>query len=71
MEKYLKIESKVQILDENGNLCGEGLYKGTGIPSQDLNATYRNILHYAVLVEGQMRYYPTGYHTLILAPTNR
>jgi hypothetical protein len=54
----------VSVIDENGNLCATGTYHGCGIPSKDLKAAYPNIKHYAVFVEGVMRYYPTGFHTL-------
>lgn len=64
----MNIETKVRVLDEGGNVCAVGLYKGTGIPSRDLNAKYPELQHYAVYVDGQMRYYPVGLHTLIEAP---
>lgn len=56
----------VRIINENGIFCAEGIYYGTGIPSKDLKVNYPTLKHYAVLVEGQMRYYPTGFNTLVV-----
>jgi demethoxyubiquinone hydroxylase (CLK1/Coq7/Cat5 family) len=57
----------VRILDQSGNVCAEGVYRGTGIPARELNAKNPTFQHYAVVVEGEMRYYPTGFHSLIPA----
>ena len=57
----------VRVLDQSGNVCAEGVYRGTGIPSRELNARHPTFQHYAVIVEGEMRYYPTGFHSLIPA----
>jgi hypothetical protein len=57
--------TKVKIINENGNKCAVGLYLGEGIPPRDLNAQYPNLKHFAIQVEGEVRYYPTGFHTLL------
>jgi hypothetical protein len=57
----------VRILDQSGNVCAEGIYRGTGIPARELNARHPTFQHYAVIVEGEVRYYPTGFHSLIPA----
>jgi len=54
----------VSVIDENGNFCANGIYHGCGIPAKDLKAAYPTIKHYAVFVDGEMRYYPIGFHTL-------
>jgi hypothetical protein len=58
---------KVKVIDDTGAVCAIGTYHGTGIPGRELKAARPNLQHFAVLVEGEMRYYPTGYHTLIAA----
>lgn len=60
---------KVRVIGQDGNMLAEGTYHGTGIPSKDLNAKFPTYQHYAIMVEGEktLRYYPAGYHTLILA----
>jgi hypothetical protein len=60
-------KTKVRVLNEYGNKCAVGVYCGTGIPSADVKAERPTLKHYAVLVGGEMRYYPTGFHTLLPA----
>jgi len=65
----MKVGDKVRVIGQDGNMLAEGTYHGTGIPSRDLNAKLPHLQHFAVMVEGEsaLRYYPTGYHTLIPA----
>jgi len=58
---------RVRVLDQSGSVCAEGTYRGTGVPARDLNAKNPTFQHYAIFVEGEIRYYPTGFHTLIPA----
>lgn len=60
---------RVRVISQDGNVAAVGVYYGTGIPTKDLNAKL-NVPHYAILVEGEttLRYFPTGYTTLILDP---
>jgi hypothetical protein len=68
----IEIGATVLVVDQNGNVCGEGTYHGMGIPSRDLNAKFPNIQHFAVKLLGEgLRYYPMGYHTLIEKPKKR
>jgi len=57
-------KTKVRVINEYGNKCAVGLYCGTGIPTADVKAKYPHLKHYAVLVSGEMRYYPTGFNTI-------
>lgn len=63
----IEVGSEVLVVDQNGNVCGEGTYRGMGIPSRDLNAKMPNMQHYAIQFKGEshLHYYPAGYHTLI------
>jgi len=61
----MKEGTEVKVVDEGGNVCATGKYYGQGIPTKDLKANYPTIPHYAILVENQLRYYPTGYFTLM------
>jgi len=56
----------VNVIDEGGNICATGQYLGLGVPSKDVQARYPHLKHYAIQVEGQVRYYPAGFHTLVL-----
>jgi hypothetical protein len=58
---------KVKVIDDTGAVCAIGTYHGTGIPGRELKAAKPTLPHFAVLVEGEMRYYPTGFHTLLAA----
>ncbi len=65
----IEIGSEVRVLNQNGNVCAEGTYHGMGIPTRDLNAKLPNLQHYAVNIKGEgLRYFPCGYHTLIIKP---
>lgn len=65
----MNVGDKVRVIGQDGNVVAEGSYHGTGIPSKDLNAKLPHLKHFAILVEGEqnLRYYPTGFHTLIPA----
>lgn len=67
MSMKFKDGDTVRVLDQSGNVCAEGVYRGTGVPARELNARHPTFQHYAVIVEGEMRYYPTGFHSLIPA----
>jgi hypothetical protein len=60
-------KTRVRVIDEFGNKCAVGIYCGQGIPAVSIGATYPSLIHFAISVQGQMRYYPTGFHTLQLA----
>lgn len=64
-EGNMKEGTEVKVLDESGNVCANGKYYGQGIPTKDLNAVHKHLPHYAILVEDALRYYPTGYFTLM------
>ena len=57
-------KTRVRVLNEYGNKCAVGVYCGVGIPAAELKAAQPTLKHYAVFVSGEMRYYPTGFHTL-------
>jgi hypothetical protein len=61
---------RVRVIGQDGNVCAVGTYHGTGIPAKELNTKLPHLQHFAILVEGEaaLRYYPTGYNTLILDP---
>ena len=61
----MKEGTQVKVIDESGNVCAEGKYYGQGIPTKDLNPVHKNLPHYAILVDNALRYYPTGYFTLL------
>jgi hypothetical protein len=60
---------RVRVVGQDGNVIAEGTYHGTGIPTRDLNAKHPTFQHFAILVDGEqsLRYFPTGFHTLIPA----
>jgi|APGre2960657505_1045072.scaffolds.fasta_scaffold28287_2 hypothetical protein len=58
---------KVKIIDQGGNVFAVGTYMGTGIPTKDLKAKLPTLQHYAVIVDGNMMYFPVGFHTLMKA----
>jgi len=66
----MEIGTSVRVINEGGDICAIGTYQGSGIPSKNLNATYPNIQHYAIFVNGEMRYYPVGFHTLLRNPVS-
>ena len=57
----------VNVINEGGNVTAQGIYYGEGIPTADLKVKMPTIRHYAILVDGQLRYYPTGYTTIQVA----
>lgn len=61
-------KTRVRVIDEYGNKCAVGIYYGQGVPAAEVKAERPTLIHYAVLVGGELRYYPTGFHTLQLAP---
>lgn len=61
----MDVGEKVQVVDQGGKVCAIGTYQGTGIPTKDLKAKLPTLQHYAVIVEGNMIYFPVGYHTLM------
>lgn len=63
----MEIGDKVNVIDQSGNVFAVGTYQGTGIPSKNLNAKLPTLQHYAVVVDGNMMYFPVGYHTLMKA----
>jgi len=65
----MTVGDKVRVVGQDGSVIAEGTYHGSGIPTRDLNAKHPTYLHFAILVEGEknLRYYPTGFHTLIPA----
>jgi len=65
MSTQFKDGDKVRVLGQDGNVCAEGVYRGTGIPAKELGARHPTLHHYAIVVEGEVRYYPTGFHSLI------
>ena len=62
----MEIGTKVRVINEGGNVCAVGTYQGLGIPAKSLNAQYPHLKHYAIFVDNEMRYYPTGFHTLVI-----
>lgn len=65
MNKQFKDGDKVRVIGQDGNVCAEGIYRGTGVPAKELGARHPTLQHYAIIVEGEVRYYPTGFHSLI------
>ena len=65
MSTQFKDGDKVRVVGQDGNVCAEGVYRGMGIPAKELGARHPTLHHYAVIVEGEVRYYPTGFHSLI------
>ena len=65
MSTQFKDGDKVRVLGQDGNVCAEGIYRGTGVPAKELNARHPTLQHFAIIVEGEVRYYPTGFHSLI------
>jgi len=63
-------KTRVRVINEYGNKCAVGVYYGQGVPTAEVKAERPSLIHYAILVEGEMRYYPTGFHTLQIAPPN-
>lgn len=57
-------KTRVRVINEYGTKCAVGTYCGQGIPGGGIVAAYPHLQHYAVLVGAEMRYYPTGFHTL-------
>jgi hypothetical protein len=57
--------TKVRVINENGNPCAVGFYLGEGIPPHDLKMPHPTLRHFAIQVESEVRYYPTGFNTLI------
>lgn len=66
----MEVGAKVRVVNENGNVIAIGTYHGTGRPAKNLNAQYPRMDHYAVFIDGTMRYYPTGLNTLTPAAFN-
>jgi len=62
-------KTRVRVINEYGNKCATGVYYGQGVPGAEVKAERPSLIHYAVLVDGELRYYPTGFHTLQLAPS--
>lgn len=60
--------TRVRVINETGNICANGVYHGTGIPTKEIKAVYHDMTHFAVLVSGELRYYPTGFFTLQVSP---
>lgn len=54
----------VDVINEGGNVCARGVYYGEGIPGAEVKAKMPTLIHYAVLVGNELRYYPRGYTTL-------
>ena len=65
----MNVGDRVRVIGQDGNVCAEGTYHGTGIPAKELNARHPTFKHFAILVDGEpaLRYFPSGYHTLIPA----
>jgi hypothetical protein len=65
----MNVGDKVRVVGQDGTVLAEGTYHGTGIPKAELNAKHPTFKHFAILVDGEptLRYFPTGYHTLIPA----
>lgn len=63
----MNVGDRVRVIGQDGNQIAEGTYHGTGIPTRDMNAKLPTFQHFAVLVDGEqgLRYFPTGYHTLL------
>lgn len=60
-------KTRVRVINEYGNKCAVGVYYGQGVPGAEVKAERPTLVHYAVLVEGELRYYPTGFHTVQVA----
>lgn len=57
---------RVSVLNQNGNVCAEGVYRGSGIPKRDLKAKLPTLQHFAVMGDdGNMSYFPHGFFTLM------
>lgn len=57
---------KVRVLNQGGNICAEGIYRGSGVPKRDLNAKLPTLQHFAVQVaDGNISYFPHGFFTLM------
>jgi hypothetical protein len=67
MSTQFKDGDTVRILGQDGNVCAEGIYRGTGIPPKAVGAKQPTLHHFAVIVDNEIRYYPTGFHSLIPA----
>lgn len=65
MSTKFKDGDKVRVVGQDGNVCAEGIYRGTGVPAKELGARHPTLQHFAIIVEGEVRYYPTGFHSLI------
>lgn len=52
------------MINEYGSKCAVGVYYGQGVPAAEVKAERPTLIHYAILVEGELRYYPTGFHTI-------
>ena len=65
----MNVGDKVRVVGQDGNVLSEGVYHGTGIPKAALKAKHPTYNHFAIMVEGEtaLRYYPVGFHTLILS----
>ena len=61
-------KTRVRIINEFGNKCAVGVYYGQGVPGGNVKSSYPTLQHYAVLVDNELRYYPTGFHTIQIAP---
>lgn len=57
--------TRVRVINETGNNCAVGIYLGEGIPPRELNMPHPTIRHYAVQVDNELRYYPSGFNTLV------
>ena len=62
-------KTRVRVINEYGNKCAVGVYYGQGVPAAEVKAEKPHLIHYAVLVDNELRYYPTGFHTIQIAPT--
>lgn len=61
----MEVGTWVNVINEGGNVCATGQYLGMGIPAKSLNPQHPTLQHYAVQIEGQVRYYPTGFNSLV------